>query len=159
MMRTKRLLLSSLLLLSLSGGVLAQEGGRELQHPFMLRGSFERLRTLDTVAGATEGFTTKPSKFFLLTKEFMKYGTVDYFKELLKNERPVVRVMGLACLAQTLSKEEFGEAAEALKDDAEEVRYIDGRVIHTTTVGKLAGWLKNNPYLLGRASARTPAGF
>ncbi|HEY0321856.1 MAG TPA: hypothetical protein VGC66_12920 [Pyrinomonadaceae bacterium] len=141
------------LILSFAVVVHAQES----EPPFMLRAAFSRLKALDSVTSSSVGFAAMPGKFFLLSQDFMKYGSVPFFKELLKNEKPVVRVMGLVCLAQTLSTEEYAEILEAHKADCEEVRYTRGCIGGRATVGQIAQWLKDDPYFFGRESGKEPS--
>jgi hypothetical protein len=156
-MRINRLTCAFLCAGLLSLCFISARAQEESDTPFMLRNAAAKLKTLTGVSSSAVGFGLQPGEFFLLSQDFLKYGSVPYFKELLQDEKAVVRVMGLVCLAQSLSRDEYAEIAEAYKDDAAEVRYMKGCIDSSATVGRIAEWLKDDPYFFGRESGKLPS--
>jgi hypothetical protein len=76
-------------------------------------------------------------------------GGVEDFKALLRDQNPIVRVMGLICLAQSISSDEFGEDAKALYMDAAPVKYTNGCLLNqSVTVGMIAKRLVEKRFFL-----------
>ena len=92
------------------------------------------------------GWTGK-HEFFELSKEFLWTGTERDFKRFLSNRNPVVRAMGLLCLAQTDFDKHF-LTLFSLTKDKEEVSLAHGCIISRITVGEFANRLLANPYFL-----------
>ena len=86
-------------------------------------------------------------EFFELSKEFLWAGTESDFKRFLSDRNPVVRAMGLLCLAQTDFNKHFLTLLSHTKDK-EEVSLAHGCVISRITVGEFANRLLANPYFL-----------
>ena len=100
--------------------------------------AISKVRRLESVSYRI-GFALEPGEFHKLSQECLKYGTVDNFRALLKDESPVVRVLGLICLTKSVNAEEFAEVARALFTDAAQVRYTNGCVLNQrATVGQIA---------------------
>ena len=96
-----------------------------------------------------------PGEFFNLSQECLANGTVNDYKELLKDDNPVVRVMGLVLLAQA-DPEEYSIIAKDYQDDKTVVETQRGCVIGPATVGNIARWLEKNPYYFGREGGQLP---
>lgn len=60
----------------------------------------ESLQQLDSVGSRVVGYGGKPSKFYKLMQIFLKHGSQADFDELLSSTNPIVRAMGLACIAR-----------------------------------------------------------
>ena len=86
-------------------------------------------------------------EFFELSKEFLWAGTERDFKRFLSDRNPVVRAMGLLCLAQTDFGKHFLTLLSHTKDK-EEVSLAHGCMISRITVGEFANRLLANPYFL-----------
>jgi hypothetical protein len=153
MMKIKILLLLFVALLSSGSAFSAPDGASSKAENF--KDIVKRVRSIEIIGGSATGFLLAPGEFFKLSKECLKYGTVEDFKELLKDENAVVRVMGLVCLAQS-APARYAELAKAHSDDNVQVSYIIGCVIHRATVGQISQRLVNNPYFLGRDEGQLP---
>jgi len=86
-------------------------------------------------------------EFFELSKEFLWAGTERDFKRFLSDRNPVVRAMGLLCLAQTDFDKHFLTLFSHTKDKGE-VSLAHGCIISRITVGEFAKRLLANPYFL-----------
>lgn len=115
-----------------------------------------KLRSLKLVSSATPGWSP-PGEFYKLSLELLRYGSEDEFEKLLKDENPLVRVMGLVCLAQ-LDFEKHSQTLRAHAIDQAVVALSDGCVISHPTVGRIAGMLLQNPDFLGHKRAGALAG-
>lgn len=104
------------------------------------------------VTGEAVGYAASEGEFYRLSKIFLKSGKVEYYKWLLKDKNPVVRMMGLVCLAQTLSRAEFENIARSQANDNERVDYMMGCFILHATVGKIAAELVKDPNFFGSYS-------
>jgi hypothetical protein len=79
----------------------------------------------------------------------LKYGSVNQFTALLKDENPIVRVMALVCLARSVNAEKFALLAKTLFLDAARVKYTNGCVLNQSgTVGWIATRLAENRFFL-----------
>jgi len=97
-------------------------------------------------------------EFFELSKEFLRAGTERDFKRFLSDRNPVVRAMGILCLAQTDLYKHFLTLLSHTKDK-EEVYLAHGCIISRITVGEFANRLLANPYFLepeGKKPAMPP---
>ena len=89
--------------------------------------------------------------FYKLSKEFLKNRTKTDFMFMLNDGNPIVRAMGLLCLAQTNAVEHFFEHSFTLHGhtgDTEEVYLHDGCITSRITIGEFAKRLLQNPYFL-----------
>jgi hypothetical protein len=152
-MKLKILLLSIVTLLPLGSALAAGGGGRDRAANF--RAAVEKLRSVEVVGGSATGFTLAPGEFFKLSQEFLENGTTEDFKGLLADKNPVVRVMGLVCLAQT-DRAAYAEIARAQRRDRAEVAYMIGCVIRHAAVAQIADRLVENPFFLGREEGQLP---
>ena len=95
------------------------------------------------------GLTLAAGEFHKLSEECLRLGRVEDFKVLLRDQNPIVRVMGLICLAQSIGPDEFAENAKALYTDAAPVRYTNGCVLNqSATVGMIAKRLVEKRFFL-----------
>jgi hypothetical protein len=149
-----RILLLSIVMLLPFGSALAAGGGDERAANFSA--AVEKLRSVEVIGGSATGFTLAPGEFFKLTQEFLKNGTTGDFKALLEDKNPVVRVMGLVCLAQS-DRAAYAEVARAQRRDRAHVSYMIGCVIRHSTVAQFAERLAEDPFFLGQEEGQLPA--
>lgn len=116
-----------------------------------------KLRSLKQISSATPGWASQPGEFYRLSVELLRYGSADEFEKLLKDENPLVRVMGLVCLAQ-LDFEKHSRTLRAHAIDKAVVTLAHECVISHPTVGRIAGMLLENPDFLGHTRTGAPAG-
>ncbi|MDQ3816573.1 MAG: hypothetical protein M3362_02640 [Acidobacteriota bacterium] len=110
--------------------------------------AIRKVRRLESISYRI-GFALAPGEFYKLSQECLKYGAADSFRALLKDESPVVRVLGLICLAKSLNAEEFAEAARPVFTDDAQVRYTNGCVLNQrATVGQIARRLAEGSFFL-----------
>lgn len=106
-----------------------------------------KLKSVDVLSDYELVGWTGKHEFFQLSKEFLRDGTEGDFKRFLSDRNPVVRAMGLLCLAQTDFDKHFLTLLSNTKDK-EEVSLAHGCVISRITVGEFANRLLANPYFL-----------
>ena len=103
------------------------------------------LRKVKTVASTHTGVAGVPSLFGEVSLELLKYGTEEDFLNLLKDKSPVVRSMGLYCLAQKDVKK-HADVLKKFVEDKERIRLVIGcEVRENATVGEVARLLLDNP--------------
>jgi hypothetical protein len=121
-------------------------------HPFdiarRVRGGFvaltpyeaitNRVRALDRMVYRV-GWGLEPGEFYALSQECLRSGTLDDFRHMLLDATPLVRAMGLICLAQSVGSVELADAAAALNRDKAVLTYTNGYIPDQwITVGALA---------------------
>ena len=103
------------------------------------------------------GFTLAAGEFHKLSEECLRLGRVEDFKALLRDQNPIVRVMGLICLAQSIDSDEFGETAKTLYMDGALVKYTNGCILdQSATVGTIAKLLVEKRFFLAPEDKQTP---
>jgi hypothetical protein len=137
-----------LLLLTLAFDSLA--AGQGIKNRPLVDILVSKVSTLTVASGSEVGFGRAVGEFYKLSKAILRCGTVDDFKEMLKSDSPMVRVMGLVCLAQTIDEREFEDVIRAQAEDKAEVSYVIGCIIYKATIGRIAEKLAKNPFLFGR---------
>lgn len=99
---------------------------------------------LETVSGRAVGAGGGPGEFYTVSLILAEYLGEDDFLGMLKSDAPMVRAMGLICLARA-DKIKHRSAIEALYTDEAEVEYNPmGCIIGRTTLGELARGLLND---------------
>ncbi len=93
--------------------------------------------------------------FYLLSKELLSRGTVKEFKAMARDRNPIVRAMGLLCLAQTNADENYVMLLLHAKDKAE-VYLHEGCIVSKITVGEFVQRVMSNPHFL-EPEGRRPA--
>lgn len=94
------------------------------------------------------GFGSAPGEFHQLVEDCLASGKVEDFEQLLFDKNPVVRVLGLICLARSLDEGDFAASARLLFNDEADVEYDNGCVIRLRgTVGQLARMLADGKFL------------
>jgi len=120
---------------------------------YELRSAVWKLRTVKEVSSATPGWSP-PGEFFKLSEELLRYGNEGEFKKLLEDENPIVKVMGLVCLAQ-LDFEKHSPILRAHAIDQEVVVLHDQCLVSNIRVGQIAKMLLENPNFLGHKTTST----
>jgi len=85
------------------------------------------LRTLDSVEGARVGCGGRPGRFFVLSRDMIRFGSREDFERMLADENPVVRCMGLACFA---GREDLPDRVSVLRR-----RLVDGDFLGHGEIG------------------------
>ena len=103
------------------------------------------LRKVKTVASTHTGVAGVPSLFGEVSLELLKYGTEEDFFSLLEDKSPVMRSMGLYCLAQKDVKK-HADVIKRFVEDKERISLVVGcEVNENATVGEVARLLLGNP--------------
>jgi hypothetical protein len=105
-----------------------------------------KLRAVKTLSNHDRGFGNA-NDFYLLSREFLTKRTEKDFKQMLRDRNPVVRAMGLLCLAEVDAREHYLVLLYHTKD-GEEVYLHEGCTVSKITVGEFARRLLNNPHFL-----------
>lgn len=104
----------------------------------MFAGAVRRARTLEK-ATYKAGYGMAPGEFYHLTRECLRYGSAEDLRRLLKDEKAIVRVLGLICLAQVVERDEFAAIVRGMKDDRGRVIYTNGCILDVEgSVGEIA---------------------
>ena len=115
-----------------------------------------KVRLLESVSYRV-GWTLEPGDFHKLSEECLRYGSLKDLKALLGDESPILRVLGLICLAKSVGPEEFLAIAKPLYLDLAQVRITNGCVLNrSTTVGGIAEQLAEDRFFLV-ADDKSPA--
>jgi hypothetical protein len=110
-----------------------------------------KLRGVKRVTSRTPGWTAAVGEFFRLSEEMLRYGSAGDFERLAEDENPVVRVMGLVCLARA-DPEKSAAVLPLHFGDQAVVDVSHNCVTYETTVGRLARRLLSEPNFLGHES-------
>jgi hypothetical protein len=99
-----------------------------------LEAIIDRVRSLDRMTYRV-GFGLAAGEFHSLSQEALRAGTPDDFKRLLTDWTPLVRVLGLICLAQSVSavEAEVASAAASLDKDKAVIMFTNGCVMDQTS--------------------------
>lgn len=85
--------------------------------------------------------------FYKLSKEFLKFHDPSDFKRMVYSRNPIVKAMGLLCLAQVDPDKYWLTLLSHWKDN--EVVYLhQGCIVSKITIGEFAQRLLSNPYFL-----------
>ena len=115
-----------------------------------------KVRRLESVSYRV-GWTLEAGEFHKLSEECLKYGSLEGLKALLRDERPILRVLGLICLAKSVGPEQFLALAKPLYLDRAQVRVTNGCVLNrSATVGTIAEQLAGDRFFLS-AKEKSPA--
>ncbi|MFL6231130.1 MAG: hypothetical protein ACJ741_20320 [Pyrinomonadaceae bacterium] len=113
-----------------------------------------RLRLVKEVSSKVVGWGVR-GEFFLLSEDILRVGDEGDFKRMLDDENPIVRAMGLICLAQSNAVKHADALRSRLGDDGQ-VGLLVGCVGRRARVGEIASMLLADPDFLGHSSKRTP---
>lgn len=144
-------------LLLLAGCITPVLGGQGAKVRSAFDGLPSKLQKVRALSNHQPGWGS--NDFYKLSKEFLKNRTVTDFRFMLNDNNPIVRAMGLLCLAQSGADEHSFEHSFTLlahTGDTEEVYLHDGCLISKITIAEFARRLLQNPYFL-EAEGKTPA--
>jgi len=114
-----------------------------------------KVRRLESVSYRVAGLWKLVSH--KLSEECLRHGSIEDFKALLREESPILRVLGLICLAKSVRPEEFLTIAKPLYVDRAPVRITNGCVLNrSVTVGAIAEQLAGDRFFLA-AEDKSPA--
>jgi hypothetical protein len=105
-----------------------------------------RLRSVKSLSSHDRGWGGD-NKFYKLSKEFLRFRTPEDFRKMLNDRNPIVKAMGLLCLAQS-DPDENHMILLSHVGDKEEVLIHHGCVVSMITIGEFTRRLLNNPYFL-----------
>jgi len=105
-----------------------------------------KLRAVKSLSNHDRGFGGS-NDFYRLSKGFLRKREVKDFKMMLHDRNPILRAMGLLCLAQADADGHYLTLLLHTKDK-EEVYLHEGCIISKITVGEFARRLLDNPYFL-----------
>lgn len=112
--------------------------------------SFDPLMTelarVKSISNHDPGWGT-PNEFYKLSKQFLKSHTAADFRRMLNHFNPIVRAMGLLCLAQKEKDESFLILLAHTNDEAV-VHLHQGCFISEITIGEFAKRLLIDPDFL-----------
>ncbi len=97
-----------------------------------LEDALKEVEYLGSVEGSAVGYSGEAGEFFVLSEILIQGGSRETLAEFLAHDNPVVRVMGLVCLAQT----DGTAAIHVLQDhlcDRETVDYDPGGCLYSNT--------------------------
>ncbi len=159
----RRLRHSVLIFVALCGTCAAARGQsarptRELRSPdsgYEFTSLVFKLRSIKLASSRTPGWSG-PGEFFKLSEELLRYGSARDFERLAEDESPVVRVMGLVCLAQ-VDPARYAAVLPLRLGDRATVSVARDCVLYETTVGELALRLLTEPNFFGHAGGREAA--
>lgn len=119
-----------------------------------LEAEINKLKTIDHVTGNAVYMSGTPGDFFILSKVFIQKGTEKDFLKMAEDENPVVRCMGLLCLAQ--NKQSLNVLKEHIAD-RDIVHYCPGGcMVGRITVGGFVRELFNNANHLEYRAPKLP---
>ncbi|HKO61404.1 MAG TPA: hypothetical protein VJV03_09610 [Pyrinomonadaceae bacterium] len=95
------------------------------------------------------------NEFYKLSKEFLLSHNPSDFKRMVHSRNPIVKAMGLLCLAQ-VDSDKYWFTLLAHGSDKEEVYLHRGCVVSKLTIGEFTQRLLSNPYFL-EAEEQRPA--
>jgi hypothetical protein len=113
--------------------------------PFTLDFQSGRLLRVKWISNHDPGWWK--NEFYQLSKELLKSYKLEDFKRMANQRNPIVRAMGLLCLAQA-DRDESILILLSHWNDAEEVYLHQGCIVSRITVGEFAQRLLMNPHFL-----------
>jgi len=119
-----------------------------------LESELKQLRKIGAVTGSAVGIAAAPGDFFKLSKIFIQKGKEEDFLKLTSDANPVVRAMGLLCLAQ--HKKSISTLKEHLTDKGLIHYCAGGCTVWTITVGNFVRKLLNDANHLEYRMPHTP---
>jgi hypothetical protein len=105
-----------------------------------------RLASVKSLSNHDPGFGDS-NEFYKLSQEFLKHHNQSDFKLMLFSRNPIVKAMGLLCLAQVDFDKYWLTLLSHWKDN-EEVYLHRGCFVSKVTIGEFAQRMLNNPYFL-----------
>jgi len=108
--------------------------------------SMNKLLTVKWMSNHNTGFAGS-NDFYQLSKEFLQNNDASDFRRMVNQRNPIVRAMGLLCLAQ-LDRDQYFLLLLSHWTDPEEVSLHEGCFIKHLTVGEFVQRLFVNPHFL-----------
>ena len=108
--------------------------------------SMNKLLTVKCISNHNSGFGGS-NDFYQLSKEFLKSHDASDFRRMVNQHNPIVRAMGLLCLAQ-LDRDQYFLLLLSHWTDPEEVSLHEGCLVTHITVGGFVQRLFVNPHFL-----------
>lgn len=93
------------------------------------------------------------NEFYKLSKEFLESHNPSDFKRMVYSRNPIVKAMGLLCLAQVDFDKYWLTLLSHWKDN-EEIYLHQGCIASKVTIGEFAQRLLSNPYFLDPGEKR-----
>jgi hypothetical protein len=87
------------------------------------------------------------NKFYTLSKDFLESHNPSDFKRMVHSRNPIVKAMGLLCLAQ-LDFDKYWLTLLSHWNDTEEVSLNQGCIMSRITIGEFTQKLLSNPHFL-----------
>ncbi|MHC4351479.1 MAG: ankyrin repeat domain-containing protein [Planctomycetota bacterium] len=104
-----------------------------------------QLDNLGTVSGSAVGFAARPGAFYTISLILSEPFEEAEFLKMTRDDNPVVRAMGLICLARH-DRTRYEETIQSFYSDRTEVRYMPmGCILGGTTLGELAMRILQDP--------------
>jgi len=108
--------------------------------------AMNKLMTVKWISNHDPSFGGR-NEFYKLSKEFLKTHDASDFRRMVNNRNPIVRAMGLMCLAQT-DRDQYFLLLLSHWTDPEQVSLHQGCIVSKITVGEFVQGLLVNPYFL-----------
>jgi len=112
--------------------------------------AMNRLLTVKWISNHDPGFGGS-NEFYKLSKELLESHDSSDFRRMVNQRNPIVRAMGLLCLAQT-DKDKYFLLLLSHWEDAEQVSLQQGCIVSKITVGEFVQRLFLNPHFLDEKS-------
>jgi len=120
----------------------------QIAKPRALDPSMNKLLTVKWISNHNQGFGGS-NDFYQLSKEFVKSHDSSDFRRMVNHRNPIVRAMGLLCLAQ-LDRDQYFLLLLSHWTDPEEVSLHEGCFVTRITVGEFVQRLFVNPHFLDK---------
>jgi hypothetical protein len=115
-----------------------------------MRHVVEQLRSLDEIGGSAVGYGGIPHDFYLLYQYAAYASTDDDIRAMLRDEHPVVRIMGAKCaLTSTFRKIDSALIDVVLNDHRNLMVGPGGCMFERMTVGQVVAQMKKDSDFLG----------
>ena len=108
--------------------------------------AMNKLLTVKWISNHDPGFGGR-NEFYKLSKELLQTHDTADFERMVNQRNPIVRAMGLLCLAQT-DRDQYLLLFLAHWKDPERVALHQGCIVSQVTVGEFVQRLFVNPYFL-----------
>jgi hypothetical protein len=105
-----------------------------------------KLASVKSLSNRDTGFGNG-NEFYKLSKDFLESHNPSDFKRMVHSRNPIVKAMGLLCLAQLDSDKYWLTLLSRWKDN-EEVYLHEGCIVSKITIGEFTQRLISNPYFL-----------
>jgi len=103
-----------------------------------LAAAHAKLAKLDMVTGEAWGFANSPGEFFTLASVFIEKGEEADCRKMLTGKNPIVRAMGVYCLARSKEEAALPDLKARLGDSGAFDLVPNGCTVERATVGTLA---------------------